>query len=51
MTATYKKKQVFIKFITEENTYALVTYNKTLKEKIFKVDIINLTDLNTKNVK
>jgi hypothetical protein len=51
MKAKYNNKTVYIKHVSNNDEYALVTYNKSKLTDLFKVNLSDLTDVNIKNLK
>lgn len=51
MKAKYNNKTVYIKHVSNNDEYALVTYNKSKPIGLFKVNLSDLTDVNIKNLK
>jgi hypothetical protein len=50
MEATYNNEKVYIKVISEDEKYALVSKSKKAKTGLFKVDVINLNNLKLKDL-
>lgn len=50
MKAAHKGKTIYIKHISEDMSYVLVTEDKKLKSNIFKLDVSNIENLNIKDL-
>jgi predicted ATP-grasp superfamily ATP-dependent carboligase len=50
METTYNDEKVYIKVISGDEKYALVSKSKKAKTGLFKVDIINLNNLKLKDL-
>ena len=51
MKAKYNKKTVYVKRISGDGEYALVSYDKSKLTGLFKVNLPDLEELNIKNLK
>lgn len=51
MKAKYNKKTVYVKRISGDGEYALVSYDKSKLTGLFKVNLSDLTDINIKDLK
>jgi hypothetical protein len=50
MEAIYNDEKVYIKLISEDEKYALVSKSKKDKTGLFKVDVVNLNNLKLKDL-
>ena len=50
MKAKYNGKTVYIKFISSDKEYVLVGKYKLKNQGLFKVNILDLTDINLKDL-
>lgn len=50
MIAKMDDKDVYVKFISEDEAYALVTHDLEGNSKIFKVDLVNISGLGKRNI-
>ncbi len=50
MEAIYNDEKVYIKLISEDEKYALVSKSKKEKTGLFKVDVVNLNNLKLKDL-
>ena len=51
MKAKYNNKTVYVKRVSSDGEYALVTYDKGKLTGLFKVNLPDLSDLNIKKLK
>lgn len=51
MKAKYNKKTVYIKHISSDKEYAILTYDKSKLTGLFKVNLSDLTDVNLSDLK
>lgn len=50
MIAKLDDKDVYVKFISEDEAYALVSLDLEGKSKMFKVDLVNISGLGKRNI-
>ena len=50
MIAKMDDKDVYVKFISEDEAYALVSLDLEGKSKMFKVDLVNISGLGKRNI-
>ena len=50
MKAAHNGKTIYIKHVSEDIDYVLVTEDKNLKSKIFKLDVSNIENLKIKDL-
>ena len=50
MIAKIDDKDVYVKFISEDEAYALVSLDLEGKSKMFKVDLVNISGLGKRNI-
>jgi hypothetical protein len=50
MIAKMDEKDVYVKFISEDEAYALVSLDLEGKSKMFKVDLVNISGLGKRNI-
>jgi hypothetical protein len=51
MKAKYNKKTVYVKRVSSDGEYALVSYDKSKLIGLFKVNLLDLEELNIKKLK
>jgi hypothetical protein len=51
MKAKYNNKTVYVKHVSDDNEYAIVTYDKSKLIGLFKVNLPDLSELNIKKLK
>ena len=51
MKAKYNKKTVYVKCVSEDRKYVLVSYDKSKPIGLFKVNITDLEDVNITDLK